>query len=432
MDSILKSRKRLAFSRSVVVALCLGFIGGMVLQSITGMPPLLGDGRFVLDAAGSRSIQPVRRCDCVQNATHEIQPPSGVPSTGTGVQKLDQSSPPPCWRNETVELVPPSEGSTNQIGSQNCLRDESEYEWRAVKKLPQQFIHTNSDYHRRNYTKLPPQDKPPLNMSLLAMAVGFKHKTHVDAIVRRFSGDHFQVVLFHYDNTVDKWRQYDWFQRVLHIQSEGQGKWWFAKRFLHPDVVAPYEYIFIWDEDLNVKNCDPHKFIDVMRRNELQIAQPGLEGVSHWPVTRHVKHPQNETEIHLRTSMGKSNGQPCSNTNITAPPCAGYVEIMAPVIEHKVWRCVWHMIHNDLIGGWGLDFLLHVCVDGPPEKHIGIVDSQFVVHDDGRSIYAKAEGNQTANAANDYGKAVLRRNYWELEEYFKRWGAALSANNTKS
>lgn len=157
MDSILKSRKRLAFSRSVVVALCLGFIGGMVLQSITGMPPLLGDGRFVLDAAGSRSIQPVRRCDCVQNATHEIQPPSGVPSTGTGVQKLDQSSPPPCWRNETVELVPPSEGSTNQIGSQNCLRDESEYEWRAVKKLPQQFIHTNSDYHRRNYTKLPPQ-----------------------------------------------------------------------------------------------------------------------------------------------------------------------------------------------------------------------------------------------------------------------------------
>lgn len=32
------------------------------------------------------------------------------------------------------------------------------------------------------------QDKPPLNMSLLAMAVGFKHKTHVDAIVRRVKG----------------------------------------------------------------------------------------------------------------------------------------------------------------------------------------------------------------------------------------------------
>lgn len=24
---------------------------------------------------------------------------------------------------------------------------------------------------------------------------------------------------------------------------------WYAKRFLHPDVVASYEYIFVWDED---------------------------------------------------------------------------------------------------------------------------------------------------------------------------------------
>jgi hypothetical protein len=31
---------------------------------------------------------------------------------------------------------------------------------------------------------------------------------------------------------------------------------WFAKRFLHPDVVAPYEYIFVWDEDLGLDNFD--------------------------------------------------------------------------------------------------------------------------------------------------------------------------------
>lgn len=34
---------------------------------------------------------------------------------------------------------------------------------------------------------------------------------------------------------------------------------WFSKRFLHPDVVEPYEYIFIWDEDLGVSNFDPLK-----------------------------------------------------------------------------------------------------------------------------------------------------------------------------
>jgi hypothetical protein len=34
---------------------------------------------------------------------------------------------------------------------------------------------------------------------------------------------------------------------------------WFAKRFLHPDMVTPYEYIFVWDEDLGVENFDPMK-----------------------------------------------------------------------------------------------------------------------------------------------------------------------------
>jgi hypothetical protein len=29
---------------------------------------------------------------------------------------------------------------------------------------------------------------------------------------------------------------------------------WYAKRFLHPDIVAPYDYIFIWDEYLGVEH----------------------------------------------------------------------------------------------------------------------------------------------------------------------------------
>lgn len=35
---------------------------------------------------------------------------------------------------------------------------------------------------------------------------------------------------------------------------------WYAKRFLHPDVVAPYDYIFIWDEDLGVEHFDAEKY----------------------------------------------------------------------------------------------------------------------------------------------------------------------------
>ena len=36
---------------------------------------------------------------------------------------------------------------------------------------------------------------------------------------------------------------------------------WYAKRFLHPDVVAAYDYIFIWDEDLGVEHFNGDKYI---------------------------------------------------------------------------------------------------------------------------------------------------------------------------
>lgn len=35
---------------------------------------------------------------------------------------------------------------------------------------------------------------------------------------------------------------------------------WFAKRFLHPNVVSLYDYIFLWDEDLGVKNFHPGRY----------------------------------------------------------------------------------------------------------------------------------------------------------------------------
>jgi len=36
---------------------------------------------------------------------------------------------------------------------------------------------------------------------------------------------------------------------------------WCSKRFLHLDIVEPYEYIFIWDEDLDVTHFDAEKYV---------------------------------------------------------------------------------------------------------------------------------------------------------------------------
>lgn len=37
---------------------------------------------------------------------------------------------------------------------------------------------------------------------------------------------------------------------------------WFAKRFLHPDIVSEYSYIFLWDEDLGVEDFHPELYVD--------------------------------------------------------------------------------------------------------------------------------------------------------------------------
>jgi hypothetical protein len=35
---------------------------------------------------------------------------------------------------------------------------------------------------------------------------------------------------------------------------------WYAKRFMHPDIVEQYNYIFLWDEDLGVKNFNASRY----------------------------------------------------------------------------------------------------------------------------------------------------------------------------
>ncbi|KAG6503449.1 hypothetical protein ZIOFF_035762 [Zingiber officinale] len=147
---------------------------------------------------------------------------------------------------------------------------------------------------------------------------------------------------------------------------------WFAKRFLHPDIVAPYDYIFIWDEDLGVEHFNAEEYIKLVKKHGLEISQPGLEANEHltWKMTERRRNK----EVH-KESEEKSGW--CPDPHL--PPCAAFIEIMAPVFSREAWRCAWHMIQNDLVHGWGLDFALRRCVEFAHER-IGIVDAQWIVH----------------------------------------------------
>ena len=71
---------------------------------------------------------------------------------------------------------------------------------------------------------------------------------------------------------------------------------WYAKRFLHPSIVAPYEYIFIWDQDLGCGTFDA-EYIKIVRKHGLEISQPGMD-ITRGPKTYDINVRRNDTEIH--------------------------------------------------------------------------------------------------------------------------------------
>ncbi|KAE8726040.1 pentatricopeptide repeat-containing protein [Hibiscus syriacus] len=216
--------------------------------------------------------------------------------------------------------------------------------------LPEGIVVKTSNLEMRplwNDTVKPGNLEPSAN--LIAIAVGIKQKEIVDRIIKKFPARDFVVMLFHYDGVVDEWRDLEWNDRAIHLSAVNQTKWWFAKRFLHPDIVAEYKYIFLWDEDLAIL-LSPTCIIK----------------------SQHAKGTQDCTEGY--TSLKAVEGVS------TAPPCIGWVEMMAPVFSRAAWRCAWYMIQNDLIHAWGLDKQLGYCAQGDRMKNVGVVDAQYIVH----------------------------------------------------
>ncbi|XP_023001860.1 uncharacterized protein LOC111495920 isoform X1 [Cucurbita maxima] len=265
----------------------------------------------------------------------------------------------------------------------------------------------------------------PVNSSsnLFATAVGIKQKDLVNKMVTKFLSSDFAVMLFHYDGIVDEWKDFDWSNRVIHVTAINQTKWWFAKRFLHPDIVAEYNYIFLWDEDLGVEYFNPKQYVHIIESEGLEISQPALdpyESEVHHQITARGR----RSTVHRRTFKHSNGGKDC-DVNSKAPPCTGWIEMMAPVFSRAAWRCVWYMIQNDLIHDWGLDMQLGYCAQGDRTKNVGVVDAEYIIHY-GRPTLGGPEENETSSKSHvkDHRADVRRQSYIELDVFRKRWQKA--------
>ncbi|CAN1321822.1 hypothetical protein LINPERPRIM_LOCUS32161 [Linum perenne] len=243
---------------------------------------------------------------------------------------------------------------------------------RGSERLPPGIVAAESDLYLRRLWGMPAEDLTVKQKYLVTFTVGYDLRNNINAAVKKFS-ENFTILLFHYDGRVTEWDdEFEWSKRAIHVSAPKQTKWWYAKRFLHPDIIAAYDYIFMWDEDLGVEHFDAEEYIRLVRKHGLEISQPGLdpEKGTTWAMTKR----RNDTEVHKNAEE-----RPGWCKDPLLPPCSSFVEIMAPVFSRDAWRCVWHMIQNDLVHGWGLDFVLRKCVE-PAHEKIGVVDDQWIVH----------------------------------------------------
>ncbi|KAH7545941.1 hypothetical protein FEM48_Zijuj01G0147500 [Ziziphus jujuba var. spinosa] len=231
------------------------------------------------------------------------------------------------------------------------------------------------------------------NRNLLAIAVGIGQKHYVDLIVQKFLPENFTIILFHYDGNTDGWWDLEWSTEAIHIIAQNQTKWWFAKRFLHPDIVSIYDYIFLWDEDLGVEHFHPGRYLEIVRKEGLEISQPALDPNStdiHHRITVRAR----TKKVHRRVYDIRGSIK-CSDSS-EGPPCTGFVEGMAPVFSRSAWHCTWHLIQNDLVHGWGMDMKLGYCAQGDRTKNVGVVDTEYIVH---KGIQTLGGGGLTKKAS---------------------------------
>ncbi|GKD56843.1 hypothetical protein Tco_1290230, partial [Tanacetum coccineum] len=147
---------------------------------------------------------------------------------------------------------------------------------RGAESLPPGIVVKETDLYLRRLWGIPSEDLKTKPKYLVTFTVGWDQRDNIDEAVKKFSED-FQIVLFHYDGRTTEWDQYEWSKQAIHVSVTRQTKWWYAKRFMHPDIVAAYDYIFIWDEDLGVEHFNGDAYIQLVKKHGLEISQPGLE-----------------------------------------------------------------------------------------------------------------------------------------------------------
>jgi len=187
---------------------------------------------------------------------------------------------------------------------------------------------------------------------LYASPVGRKGKDFLMTIIDKFGTKDFDYLIFAYDET-----PFDEpiFKDCRFIREKGYHTYFF-KKYLTPQYCMPYDYIFPWMDDIDIENFSVTNFIEIMKRNDLELAQPALSEKS---MTSHDITKKHNYRIGRFTK---------------------FVELMVQVFRSDAWLKYWAILDKNAKSnpyGWGYDF---VCKKVCGLKNLGIIDAECVTH----------------------------------------------------
>ncbi|XP_073012549.1 uncharacterized protein [Typha latifolia] len=267
---------------------------------------------------------------------------------------------------------------------------QTQGEWRnELEGLPRGIVESTSDMDLKPLFRTSRlKDTSDKYTALLAMAVGISQKQNVDKVVSKFLMENCSIILFHYDGNVDGWHDLKWSNKAIHILAYNQTKW----------------------------------YLKIMFSEGLEISQPALDPDLSSDIHHRITVRNKMLKLHRRI-YGFRGSVNCTDDS-KGPPCTGWVEGMAPVFSRAAWRCVWHLIQNDLIHGWGLDMRLGYCAQGDRTKKVGVIDSEFVVHQGIPSLGGPSVIKAQTRSL-DLRSQIRRQSTAELEKFKHRWNKAV-------
>lgn len=228
--------------------------------------------------------------------------------------------------------------------------------------------------------------------SLFAMAVGNSSFAQVYTIFKKWGFDKFDYLLFVYDED-GSYRSYFtsplWPYRAYITVIDNDRyhhKWYYFKKYITPQLMARYQYLWYWDDDVGLDQFDVDGFYSLLTKYDLQLAQPAIWGRTPHPVCKVHNESSNPTLIGRWTD---------------------FVEVMVPVIHQSVWECIWSLQEDNFTTGYGYDTMWSMYCN---ITRIAIVDLWPVTHID-RKVTEKFPSRDRMHPLTE--KKIVEKKYAE-------------------